>query len=78
MSGYRSSISVRQLARCINAPRAPGEPRPFATIERYWNDPAYAAQLDAERAVEQRKLNAMLDKSARRAREKRTTHNQED
>lgn len=67
----RFSISTRQLARCLAEPRAPDEPRPFETIERYWNDPEYAAQLDAERQVEQARLNAQIDDGIRRAREKR-------
>lgn len=33
----------------------------FSTIERWWSDPAYRAQLEAERVVEQAKINAKLD-----------------
>jgi hypothetical protein len=63
-------ISVRKMNRMFAAAKAAGE-RPFATIERYWNDPDYAADLDAEQAVEQAKLNARLDESARLVRERR-------
>lgn len=71
MAGHRTSISVRQLNRCLAAARREGE-RPFATIERYWNDPEYADALEAERNAEQAKLNARIDAAMERARERRT------
>jgi hypothetical protein len=70
MTGARSNITVRHLGRCLAAAKAAGE-RPFATIERYWSDPDYAATLDAERAEQQAKLNARLDANVRLVREKR-------
>lgn len=67
----RFSVSQRNLAAFLARPRSPDEARPFGTIERYWNDPEFAAQLDAERAAEQARVNALIDEGMRRAREKR-------
>lgn len=40
----------------------PQEPQ-FATIERYWNDPAFRAASDAETQANRNLANAALDKS---------------
>jgi hypothetical protein len=70
VSGYRQSISVRQLAKCMAAAQAEGE-RPFGTFERYWNDPEFAAEQDAERQDWQARTHALIDEGVRKAREKR-------
>jgi hypothetical protein len=63
----RHSISVRQLARCMADAKAAGE-EPFSTIKSYWANPE---PFEAERAVEQARLNARIDDAQRRARERR-------
>lgn len=40
--------------------------REFPTLERYWNDPAFRTELEAERAVEQGKINLQITGSIER------------
>jgi len=44
--------------------------RPFATIERYWSDPAFAARHDAERDAWRRDTNVLIDAAIARNRAK--------
>lgn len=50
---------------------APQEPLHCPEIERYWNDPAYRARVDAERADWQRQTHDMLTAAQERYRAKR-------
>jgi hypothetical protein len=46
-------------------------PYDYSEIERYWHDPAYRAQCDAERLVRQQQVHALIDASMERARLRR-------
>lgn len=50
---------------------APQEPLSCPTLERAWSDPAFMAQLMAERAEWQRRTHAMLTAAQERYRAKR-------
>lgn len=50
---------------------APDEPLRCPELERYWNDPAYRARVDAERAEWQRRTHDMLTAAQERYRAKR-------
>ena len=47
------------------------ETDPIPTLRRYWSDPAFLAELEAERQQKQAELNAQIDASMRRAWERR-------
>lgn len=59
-----SRVSVRQMDRMFKAAQAADE-QPFATIKSYWANPE---PFEAERKVEQRKLNARIDAAIAKAR----------
>lgn len=39
----------------------------YNTLERYWNDPTFRAEVEAERAKEQRRMNRDIDEAKIRA-----------
>ena len=41
------------------------EERPFGELERYWNDPAYVAEIASQKAAHHRRTNAMFDAAIR-------------
>lgn len=43
------------------------ETDPIPTLRRYWNDPAFRAEADAERHQKQAEIHAQIDASMRRA-----------
>jgi hypothetical protein len=51
--------------------RATDGEQPFAATRRYITDPAFAAAMDAQREIEQRRLNAQIDASIARVRAER-------
>lgn len=44
---------------------------PFATLNRYWTDPDYRAELASERVTQQAALNARIDANIAAARARR-------
>lgn len=57
--------SYHAMSQHVAAVHADSEQFPYLT--RYWNDPAFRAEADAERVRKQAELNAQIDASARRA-----------
>ena len=57
--------SYHAMQQHVNAAHTDREQFPF--LNQYWNDPAFRAEAEAERAREQAKLNAQIDASMRRA-----------
>jgi len=47
------------------------ETDPIPTLRRYWSDPAFRAEIEAERQQRQAELNAQIDASMRLAWERR-------
>ncbi|WP_022684521.1 hypothetical protein [Sphingobium bisphenolivorans] len=64
---FGSYHSMQQHAQAVH-----GEQREdFSFLNRYWHDPAFRAEAEAERVREQAKLNASIDAAQRRAWEAR-------
>ncbi len=59
-----------QFANCLEAAEDEAKLH-VPTLERYWNDPAFASQHDAERAEWQHRTHAMIDEGMRKTRESR-------
>ena len=61
--------SYHAMQQHVNAAHTDREQFPF--LNQYWNDPAFRAEAEAERAREQAKINASIDAAQRRAWEAR-------
>lgn len=64
-----TAFRTRQFANCLEAAEGETNLR-FPTLERYWNDPAFASQYDAEHTDWLRRTHAMIDEGMRKARER--------
>ena len=59
--------ATRQIAKFADS----GSEESFApNLQRYWNDPAYRAEHEAERAEHYRRANALIDEGIRKARQR--------
>lgn len=67
-----SRVSVRQMDRMFKAAQAADEPFDAPILKRYWADPEFRKQHDAETQSWRDRTNAMIDESMRRHREKRS------
>lgn len=72
MTGLSRSIRLlnatdpgAEIAARWTADRAPEED-PIPTLRRYWNDPVFAAQLDAEQEAMRKKGRAAWDAATRK------------
>ena len=60
---FGSYHSMEQHAKAVHV----GNREDFSFLQRYWSDPAFRAEMDAERVQKQAELNAQIDASMRRA-----------